>query len=105
MEPDLLGLLNQTVTIASRSSRDMYGVATWAAGTTYPARVSPYKPLIQAETTDAAPVSGQVHLDGNVPVTSEDRILLPDGSTPTIVRVDKYTDVNGSVYATRVLIG
>ncbi len=105
MEPDLLGLLTQTVTIADRSSRDMYGVATWAAGTDYPARVSPYRPLIQTETSDAAPVTGMVHMDGDVPVSSESKITLPDGSVPTIIRVDKYTDVDGTVYATRVLFG
>lgn len=105
MEPDLTGLLNQTVTISARSSRDMYGVESWAAGVSYPARVSPYRPLVRGEVVDAAPISGQVHMDGDVPVTSEHRITLPDGSTPTIIRVDRYTDVDGTVYATRVLVG
>ena len=105
MEPDLAVLLTQTVTISTRSARDVYGTETWGTATTYPARVSPFVPLQQTPDTEAAPVSGMIHLDGDVPVTTEHQITLPDGSTPTIIRVDKFTDVDGSVYATRVMVG
>lgn len=105
MEPDLTSLLNQTVIISARSGRDVYGLETWSPGVVYPARVSGFTPLERAADHDAAPVSGVVHMDGDVPVTTEHRITLPDGTTPTIARVDKYTDDDGTPYATRVVCG
>lgn len=105
MEPDLTGLLNQAVTITTRTARDVYGAATWGTPATYPARVAPHVPLVQDVENDAAPITGMIHLDGDVVVTTEHQITLPDGSTPTIVRVDKFTDEDGSVYATRVMVG
>lgn len=105
MEPDLTALLNQTVTIAVYTARDVYGTPAWGAGVEYPARVSGFVPLEQDTHDDAAPLSGVIHMDGNVPVAPGDRITLPDGSTPTIIRVDRFTDDDGSPYATRVVCG
>lgn len=105
MEPELAALLNQTVTVAARTARDVYGEATWAAASTYPARVSPRVPLVQDVENDSTPISGMIHMDGDVPITTENQITMPDGSTPTIIRVDKFTDEDGSVYATRVMVG
>lgn len=105
MEPALAALLTQSVTVAAPATKSLYGATTFEAAVTVAARVSPGDRLVQDMEGKDVPVVAMVHMDGDVSITHGHQLVLPSGEIPVIVRVDKLTDVDGSVYATRVVCG
>lgn len=95
-------LTRQMVSIATAGAKNMYGKPTFGADVDYLARVEPTLQLINAETMEAATVKVDVFMPGDVDVSIEDRITLPDGSTPPIAAVEKVPGADGSTYYTRV---
>lgn len=98
----LAGLLRQTVTIATASTKDVYGKATFATGVDYPARVEPVNELVRGANAKEVVVNADVYLAGDVTVTTTSSLTLPDGSVPVIVAVDKQTGGDGTVHHTRI---
>lgn len=48
--------------------------------------------------------SAQVWMDGDVNVKTEDKITLPDSTTPEILRVDRPQDENGDIDHTKLFL-
>jgi streptogramin lyase len=98
-----------TVTLEAFSDRDDYGKPSYAAAVSYKARVIYQSKMIVGQGSGEAAnlettANGVVWFgpptanpSSTVPpdVTVEDRITLPDGSTPNIMRVDQFQDEEG----------
>lgn len=88
---DWLDLMPATVTYEAVASRDEYGKpATYSAAVSYRARVSyTTRRVINRANGQDAVSSTTVWLNGNIPsMQPDDRITLPDGSTPKILSWD-----------------
>jgi len=93
---DWKDLFPHTVTVASVLSRDKYGGPTYGSGIDYSARVL-YK---NVRTTDARGVEvlakGVVWIQGTPSIGLDDKITLPDGTTPPILNVQMVPDERGT---------
>ncbi len=106
MEAALVALLNQTVQVAAPTSKDLYGKHTYGSDVAHAARVSPGgTALFRTPDGKDNPIKAIVHMDGNVTVTTETRVTLPDSTTPVIFEVQHTVDDDGTDYATKVICG
>ena len=96
---DWLDLCPATVVYQAAATRDAYGkVATYAAAVNYRARVTYSHKRVTSRATGQDVVSStQVWIIGIIPALNvDDRITLPDGTTPLIVSWDMSTDEVGN---------
>lgn len=104
---DFLGLMPDTVTWEAVATRDVYGKpATYANAVSYRARVSYSQKRIPSRATGQDVVAScQVWLNGVLAaLNTDDRITLPDGSTPVIVGWDTPTNDKGT-HHTKIYMG
>lgn len=94
----LLPLMPSTVKISTRSGHNNYGEPTFAATTTsYRARIVEKREFVRTATGETLE---QTHVlwirsTGATSITTDDRITLPDGTTPQILSVELYPDTDG----------
>lgn len=101
---DFLDLMPDTVTVEPFAGRDGYGAPSYGAPVQYRARVV-YRPnLVHAPDGKEVVARGTVWLATSDAVSTEDRLTLPDGSTPRVVAVERYTDASG-VHHVKVAFG
>jgi hypothetical protein len=94
---------NQTITIYSYSGFDAYGnPSVSTAGTTYAAFVLQTVKSIRDKSGVDKVSNSQVYLDGAVTPSIEDKITLPDGTSPIILAVQRFPDFNGDYVLTEV---
>lgn len=90
-----LQLMPSTVKVSTRSGFNSYGEPTFAATTTnYRARIVEKREFVR---TASGETIEQVHLmwvrsTGATSITVDDRITLPDGTTPQVLSVELFTD-------------
>ena len=90
-------LMSDTVTVSSFSalSTDGYGVRSYSAGTSYPARVVRTNELVRnfegIETVSN--VTAWVNSTGTL--SPEDRFTLPDATSPPLLALDGFPDEDG----------
>jgi hypothetical protein len=93
---EFLDLMPATVSHAPFVSRDEFGAPTYGASTDYRARVI-YKPThVRGPAANIVLAKGVVWIAGTPGIQSEDRITLPDGTTPPILAVARIPDENGA---------
>lgn len=87
MEPALLAMLVDDVVQTPYLGQDQYGKPVYGAAFTRPAR-------IEFATTVVSNTQGQertsttlLFLNGDLPITSRDKLTLPDGSAPAIQEI------------------
>jgi hypothetical protein len=103
---DFLDLMPDTVTYRAVTSRDNYGLPSYGSASSYRARVV-YKTLRTTSMSSGQEVlaAGEVWLAGTPsPPDIDDKITLPDGSTPKILNFERFTDEAG-VHHTKILFG
>ncbi len=100
---ELTARLGQSVTIrpvARRADgsviRDGYGKPTYGALVTYPARVEGKNQLVRAATGDERASTTMVTLAGGPTIGTEDKLTLPDGSSPGIVAIATVPGASGT---------
>ena len=95
---ELLSLMDSTISVSTRGAHNNYGEPSFStAVTTYRARVvhSPgYERSGEGEGIEYSHVLW-VASTGSVSITASDRITLPDGTRPTIARVERLPDETG----------
>ena len=101
---DFADCMVHTVTHTEFAGRDSYGKRLFGSSVDYSARVI-YKPT-KVRTADGQEeiARGVVWLKGSPTVIPEDKILLPDGTEPTIMAVDIMSDETGFSH-TKVYFG
>jgi len=105
IESNFRELFSESVTLYAPSSRDMYGKRSYAsASVSAPAHLVAEVELIRTPDGREVVQTGKVYLYGNYTVDTSYRIVLQDGSEPSIIAVDTPYDQNGA-HHTVVRIG
>ena len=95
---DWADLMPAEVTVQSFISRTSYGVASYGSPVTYQARVQFTNRLIRISESEQAVARGKVWLATTDAITVQDKILLPDGTTPLILTAQVIEDEKGPLY-------
>jgi hypothetical protein len=97
IESLLTELMIDTITLAAVSSKDAYGKRTWgtpASITNCRVQNGSHKVLdLSGQETVAV---GKVYVPGSPTLTLNTKLVLPDGSSPPILAVDRFADERGS---------
>jgi hypothetical protein len=92
---DFSDMMIDTVTHEEFANRDAYGVKSYGSAASYSARVVYKNKLVRNADGNEVLATGMVWFLGTPNVDTEDRITLPDGSTPKILSVDRFPDGDG----------
>jgi len=104
MDAALAALLTDTVTVASMTGRNEHGELTYGTPVSRPARIQKRMVTLFAAGGRQIVPQTKVVLDGESPITEDDLLTLPDGSTPPIQGIETYTDAAGAVDHYTVLL-
>lgn len=89
-------LMPSTVIWFPFAAHDAYAEASFAAtGTAVRCRVEPTTKLIRTDTGEEKVTSATIYVSGVRGIGPKDKLVLPDGRTPPILRVDKHNDEDG----------
>jgi len=101
IEAAFLEMMPSEVTVYPKSSMDAYGKFTFSAtGTATNCRVMETGRVVKsADGRDVYEV-GTIIFYGNPTITTDSKILLPDGSSPLILSVQVYNDDTGTHHTT-----
>lgn len=93
---DWADMMPHTVTYAAVSGRDAYGKPTYGTAVTYRARVV-YKQtrIVNRLNGQDAIATGVVWLAAKILPSLDAQVVLPDGSTPTILNWEVFPDEEG----------
>lgn len=101
---DFFPLMPHTVNIAPYASRDSFGKPSYGADVAHRARVV-YKNIhIRASDGSEKVARGVVYLGSAVVVSPEDRVTLPDTTTPPVLACNNYSDDVGA-HHTQIYFG
>lgn len=92
-----VGLMPTTVTIAALSSRDGYGKPTFAAGTSYTARVAKKNKRVRTFSGEDAVATTICWVKGSSGTGPTHRVTLADTTTPPILACEELTDESGVI--------
>lgn len=93
---DFSDLFTGTATHKALSSRDQYGAPTYGAGTAYSGRLVKRNKLVRDAAGQEKVSSAHFWLQGSPDVSPEDEVTLSDGSTPSILSVERFQDEDGA---------
>lgn len=89
-------LMPATVTVYPRSAIDQYGKRSWSAsGTSYSCRIQADTGVMRDAEGREVVITGRAYLYGAPVLTTDHKIVLPDGSSPVIVSVATVEDEDG----------
>lgn len=97
---DLLDLMPATILVAPFLSADAFGVPSYGPSIPVRGRVVYKARLIRMSLTETINAVGVVYLATEDPVTTRDKLTLPDASSPTILLAALETDETGDCYNT-----
>lgn len=93
----LTALMVQSITIAAVATKDAYGKRTWgSASTINQCRVQTGDHKVLDSTGQEKVANGRVYVPGAPTLTLNDKMTLPDGSSPPILAINRFGDENGS---------
>jgi hypothetical protein len=98
---DLAELMPDTVTIKALSglSTDGYGTATYTTGTAYTARVVRKQQLVKTFEGIEELATTVVWVASTSTLTSSSQFTLPDGTSPTLLALETYSDEDGITHS------
>lgn len=101
IESAYLDLMPSTVTIFDKSSVDAYGKMSYpATGTTVRCRIQETGKVVKnADYVDVYEV-GSIFFYGTPTITTESKIVLPDGKSPLILSIRVHNDESGPHHTT-----
>lgn len=112
LSPALARLLTSSVTLSTMTGMDPYGAATYGTAKTYKARIENTQRYIKTaggrELLSIATVYvGRTSTGGYPPsgLAPTGKIVLPDGTSPGILKVDQNQDADGTNHHTVVYCG
>lgn len=92
MDPALHDMLTETVTLQAYTGMDQYGKPSYGSAVPYPARVAYRVTTLTNAQGQERTSTTTVYLDGAVPITLKDRLVLPDGTAPSIQAIYSPSD-------------
>lgn len=93
---DWSDLLNDTVTVEPYTGRDVYGKPTYGTAVSFAARVVYAARGVITQRGETIRGTGEVWLSTTYVVAQQDRVTLPDGTSPAILDVARYPDEAGA---------
>lgn len=100
-----LTMMPSTVQIAGRSAHSNYGEPTYGSNTSYRARIVDKPRFVRVDDSHTLAIQTEVWLASTGgTITVDDRITLPDGTTPPIAQVRRYGDSQGPHHV-KLLLG
>ena len=91
-------LLVHTVRIAPYSGVNAYGESSHGTERTAKARIQENIKKVSTDSGSEVVSTVQVYLDAADAISVLDKLTLPDGRTPPIIRVAPYTDLLGNLH-------
>jgi len=96
LEAGFLSLTNQAVAIAPLSTASPYGAPSFGAAVSFPAYVEPGARVVVSTLGVEEVTTAMVYvLSSSASVGAQDKLTLPDGRVPKILRVDVLNDDEG----------
>lgn len=96
IESEYLALMPSTVTVYAKSSRDAYGKASFSGtGTSLRCRIQMDKKVTTDAENRTVTQDGTIYVYGTTTVSTDDRLVLPDGSDKLILSVETRNDESG----------
>lgn len=97
LEPCFVQMTTQTLKVESLSTASAYGAPSYAsAASSWPVYVEPGTRLtLNAQGMQEVVTATVYVLSSSATIGMQDRITLPDGRTPKILRVDTLNDEQG----------
>lgn len=96
-DSDFLEMMPHTVVVSTRTGHSAYGTAAYStSGSTYRARVVTKPGFVrtsQGETVEARTVAW---IASTGTITVDDKVTLPDGTSPPLALVERYADEDGN---------
>lgn len=102
---DFKEMLRQVVVIAPLVSRDSYGAPVYGPEASTKARIGHSKTIMRGSDGSDIAVSSQVWMLKKFAVSAQDKIIMPDGSTPPILKVEEYWDDDITAHHLKLLLG
>ncbi len=102
-EDDFLECMVDEVTWEKATGTDANGRPTYGPAKTLQCRVSPKPRKVQNMKGDEVVSSATIYPAGSPDIQPEDRITLPNGEDPPIIRVERPPDTDGA-HHTEILV-
>lgn len=101
IEAAFLDLMPSTVSVYPKSSVDAYGKVTFGAtAVATRCRIQQTGRVVKSADNRDVYETGVIIFYGNPTITEDSKIVLPDGSTPLILSVQKHNDDVGANHIT-----
>lgn len=94
-ETDFADLMVDYVTFQAKTTKDKYGVDSYAAAVSVQGRLVRQTKMVRAADGREVVSSAHFYTAGSVGLEVTDKATFADGSTPLIIRVDSYPDEDG----------
>jgi hypothetical protein len=94
----LRDLAGDVVSIQRADGRDLFGTTGHGVATTHTAHVMHKRRELRSADGKTTVEQGKVWFLTTVEVSNEDRIVMPDGSTPLVVDVSTHHDEAGASF-------
>lgn len=104
-EAGFLTLMGSTVTISTRASHNNYGEPSYGSGTGYRARIATKAGFVRGASGETIQYATVVWVNSTKAFTVDDRLALPDGTTPQVVAVERPFDEDGAQHHVKFLLG
>ena len=103
---DWADLMPATVSVYAKTGYDNYGVISYStAATTYRARVVRKNGNMRQPDGSVISYGHQVWVASTAAISPDAKITLPDGTSPSILSAEAFSDENGSYHHTKLLLG
>lgn len=101
IEDEFLELMTETATVTKRltgpGSRNLYGVTTFATlSSPFRGRYVRKNRMVRTVSGDEVVSRSHFYFHGTPGLEPEDKVTLPDGTSPPILSVESYPDDHGS---------
>lgn len=101
IEAAFLEMMPSTVTVYPKSSTDAYGKLSFSAtGVATRCRIQPRTDVVVTEDLREIVAKGTIIFYGTPTITTESKIVLPDGTDPLILSVAVHNDESGLHHTT-----
>lgn len=104
-EAAFLTLMASTVTISTRASHNNYGEPSYGSGTGYRARIMAADGFVRTASGENIEVTTVCWVRSTKAFTVDDRVALPDGTTPQVVAVERPFDESGAQHHVKFSLG
>jgi hypothetical protein len=99
---DFLDLMTSEIIVSQVIGKDTYGATIWGSPNTYAGRIVYKTHNVIGPQGQLVTANGIIWLDTTDPISLNDQVLMPDGSTPILLQVNQPTDETGGIAYTRI---